>query len=366
MNKESISNKQGVFLMVIFVIASSIVLGTSAEAKQDVWIAILIALLLSLPMLFIYSKLLTTFPGKDLYYILQEVFGKVAGKIISLTYVWYSFHLGALVIRNFSEFVQVISLPETPQLIIIIFLGLVCIWAAKAGIEILGRWSAFIFPVGWIVIFTTMLLSIPRMNLINIKPVLYDGIKPVLSGAFSFFSFPFAETAIFMMVFNTLKNNHKTFRVFFTGTLIGGAIMLLISLRNLLVLGAHTTTDLYFPSYMAVRTINIGDFLQRIEIVIAVFYTIGVFIKVSVCLYAASKGVSKILNIEKSSQLVAPIGFLMMNLACIIYSNTMEMFDWVSTYKYYAIPFQIIFPVITLIVAKIKLRTNRQNKPFNS
>ncbi|MDP4180736.1 MAG: endospore germination permease [Bacillota bacterium] len=354
MEREIISTKQGTFMMVIFVIGSSIVLGSSVEAKQDIWIAIVVALFMSLPMLFVYSKLLTSFPGKNLYYILEEVFGKVAGKIISLLYVWYSFHLGALVLRNFSEFVQVISLPETPQTIIIIFLGLVCLWAAKAGIEIIGRWTAFIFPVGWFVLLITIPLSMSKMHLINIKPVLHNDLKPVLSSAFSFFTFPFAETVIFTTVFNTLRNKKKTFKVYLSGTVVGGAIILLLSVRNILVLGVHITTDLYFPSYMAVRTLSIGDFIQRTEITVATFYTIGVFIKASVCLYAASKGVAKILNIEKSSQIVAPIGFLMMNLACIVYSSTMEMFDWINTYKYYAIPFQIIIPVITLIIAKIK------------
>ncbi|HEX9060342.1 MAG TPA: endospore germination permease [Clostridia bacterium] len=356
MDREIISNRQGICLVSMFIIGSSIVLGASGEAKQDIWISVIVGFVLYLPMIFIYSNLTTVFPGKDLFDIMHEVFGNIAGKILSLIFVWYFFHLGALVIRNFSEFVQIVSLIETPQFIIIIFFGLLCIWIVRSGIEVLSRWSAFTLPIVLFFVLGTVILSFTRMKLINITPTLYNGIRPVFSNAFSIFSFPFAETVIFTMVFNKLKQNNKSFKVFFFGSLIGGIVILLVMLRNILVLGINTASDLFFPSYIAVRTINIGNFLQRFEIVIAVNYIFTGFVKTSICLYAASKGVARILNIKKSNQIVAPIGFLMMNFACFIYSNTMEMFEWVKVYPYYAIPFQIILPVIILIGAKIKLR----------
>jgi len=353
--KEIISNKQGIFIMTMFIVGSFIVLGTGGDAKQDAWIAIILAFLMSLPILFVYSKILMLYPGKDLFDILIMVFGSIPGKILSIFFVWYSLHLGSLVIRNFSEFVNVVSFPETPQFIIIIFLGLLCIWVIKAGIEVLGRCATFIFPIVSGIILLTILLSMANVHFINLKPVLYNGMKPVLISAFSIFSFPFAETVVFTVVFNSLKHVNKTYRVFLISILIGSIIMLMVTVRNILVLGAQITSDLYFPSYIAVRTINIGEFLQRLEIVVAITYITGGFVKISVCLYAASKGVAKILNIDNYRHIVAPIGFLMMNLACIIYNNTMEMFEWASKiYQYYAIPFQIILPVFILIAAKLK------------
>lgn len=354
---EIITNKQGIFIVSIFIMGSFMVLGSGFGVKQDVWIAIIIGFVMSLPMLIIYSKILLLFPGKDLFDILIEVFGNIVGKIISMLFVWYAFHLGSLVIRNFSEFVNVVSFPETPQFILIAFLGLLCIWVSKAGIEVLGRWAAFVFPILMFILITTIIFSMPNAHFINLKPVLYNGVKPVLTSAFSIFTFPFAETVVFIMIFNTLKQNKKTSRVFFLGALIGCGIMILISVRNILVLGPQVASDYYFPSYIAVRTINIGDFLQRIEVVVAIVFVTGGFLKISVCLCAATRGAAKILNIKNYRHIVAPIGLLMMDLAIIIYENTMEMFDWAAKiYQYYAIPFQIILPIAILIAAKIKLR----------
>lgn len=354
---EVITNKQGIFIMSIFIVGSFMVLGTGSEAKQDIWIAIFIGFVMSLPMLIIYSKILSLFPGKDLFDILIEVFGNIVGKIISILFVWYAFHLGSLVIRNFSEFVNVVSFPETPQFILIAFLGLLCIWVSKAGIEVLGRWAAFVFPIILIIFILTIIFSMTNAHLINLKPVLYNGIQPVLSSAFSISTFPFGETVIFIMVFNTLQNNKKISKVFLISALIGCGLMIFVSVRNILVLGPQVTFDYYFPSYIAVRTINIGDFLQRIEVVVAIVFITGGFLKISVCLCAATRGAAKILNIKNYRNIVAPIGLLMMDLASIIYQNTMEMFDWAAKiYQYYAIPFQVILPIAILIAAKIKLR----------
>ena len=35
----------------------------------------------------------------------------------SILYIWYVFHLGALVFRNFGEFMNIVALPETPMMI---------------------------------------------------------------------------------------------------------------------------------------------------------------------------------------------------------------------------------------------------------
>lgn len=51
----------------------------------------------------------------------------------------------------------------------------------------------------------------------------------------------------------------------------------------------------------------------------------------------------------------------MMILSLIIYTNTMQMFEWLDIiYKYYAIPFEIILPLFIWITAEIKVRLRKQ------
>lgn len=357
MNKEIITNKQGIYMILMFIVGSFIIIGAGGQAKQDIWIVVPISVLMTLPMIFIYSLLLKMYPGKDLFDIIQDTFGKIIGKIIILLMVWYVFHLGARVIRSFSSFVNTVSFPETPQSIITIFIGLLCIWIVKAGIEVMGRWTSFVSPMILIILIITILLSMTEAHLINLKPVLYDGIKPLIPVSFEIFSLPLAETVVFTMIFNSLKTIKKTFSVFLISILAGSLLMIMVSVRNILVLGPALNSYLYFPSYFAVRTLNIGDFLQRFEIVVSLVFIFGGFIKISICLLATAKGFSKLLGFKNHRDLVAPIGLLMMILSCILYDSAMEMFNWAQKiYPYYAIPFQIILPVIILIGATIKKR----------
>lgn len=239
----------------------------------------------------------------------------------------------------------------------IILEGVVCIYFVKKGIEVIGKWAYFVLPILIFVLLGIFLLSINFMNFNYIKPVLYQGIKPVLNAAISIFVFPFAETVLFLNVLGALDKKGKPFKVYVISLIIGGLIILLISVRNILVFGVETNSILYFSSYSAVSIINVGNFIQRLEVLVSVTYLLSGIIKVSVCLHSASLGIAALLNVKEYKILIAPIALLMMDLSSIVYYNAMDMFNWARhVYKYYAIPFQVILPILILILGKIKSR----------
>lgn len=364
--KELISDRQATALITMFIMGSTLVMGGGSESKQDVWIASLISLIMAVPIYIIYSRLLSSFPGKDLFEILRIIFGKFIGKALSLVFAWYAFHLGSLVIRNFSEFMAIVGMNQTPAYISVIFLGFICIWAARDGIEVLGRLAYFILPIVVVILTAVTIFLLPNMHFENFRPMLSQGITPVLDSAFTLFSFPFAEAIIFLMVFKTLQSKKSPYKAYFLALPIGGAITLSIFVRNMLVLGPTMVLNLYFPSFSAVSIINIGDFLQRMEVLVTVVFLSTGFIKISMCLYAASNGLAKVFNLGSHKSLVAPVGLLMMNLSMFIYKNIMEMQSWATDiYKYYAFPFQVILPVVVLIAAEIKIRTSSKKSGQN-
>lgn len=364
--KEIISNRQGISMMVLFIMGSTLILGTGSSAMQDTWLAILIAVLLAMPVIAIYVRFSSLFPEKNLYEVLDTVFGGLFGRIIALFFIWYAFHLGALVLRNFQEFIKVVAFPETPQFVPVAMMGILSIWAVKEGIEVLGRWSQFAMIILTLIIIVVSALSIKDMDFDHLRPFLYDGVKPVLSGAYGALTFPFAETVIFLMVFNFSKARNNPKKVYFYGLLIGASFVLLVSMRNILVLSAGFLQQIYFPSYAVVSLINIGEFLQRIESTVAVVLLLSGFVKNCVCLLAACKGVDYLFKIGNYRQIVAPVGLLMMITSCIIYNNIMEMEDWtLNVYRYYALPFQILLPAAIWIAAEIKVKKQKMLEAEN-
>jgi spore germination protein KB len=362
MRKEVISNRQGIAMVTLFIMGSTLILGTGSDAKQDAWLAVIFSVVLAIPIIAIYCRILSLFPDKNLYDILNIVFGRVAGRVLALFFVWYAFHLGSLVLRNFQEFIKIVSFPETPEFIPIMFMGILCIWAVKEGIEVLGRFSQFIILILGFILITVIIISMKEANFDNLRPFLYNGFKPVLSSTFGIFSFPFAETVLFLAVFDFKAKRNNPYKVYYYALAIGSLTVFLVTIRNTLVLGADYIDQTFFPSYIVVGLINIGDFFQRIEVTVAVVLLFAGFVKISVCLLAACKGVGYIFKIGNYRQIVAPVGLLMMVTSCFIYQSIMEMMEWAfKVYKYYAFPFQVILPIIIWIVAEIKVKRQKDD-----
>jgi len=342
---------------------SSLVMGSGSGAKRDAWLAVICAIIITVPVYFIYGRIVSLFPGQGLYGVITIVFGNIAGSVIILLFAGFSFFLGALVIRNFTEFINIVTFHDTPQYVVGYFIIFLCIWAAKSGIEVIGRWNAIMLPIMLFVIVVVTFLFIPEVELQNIKPILDDGAGPVLSAAISVFGFPFGEAVILLFIFDNLKKGSSPYKVLFWSLLIGGGSLLLVTFRSIVTLGEANISILYFASFASVRLINIGDFLERIEISVVIIFMLSGFTKISMCLLASSVGVAKVLKFPQCRQIVAPIGLLMLMLSIIVYNNTAEMFEFAEKFfLYYAFPYEVFFPVIIWIGAEIKARKVKSSK----
>jgi len=360
MGKEVVNQKQAITIMATFIIGSSTILGSGVKAKQDAWLAIIIAMGIFSLVIPIYGRICSIYPGKNIYQVMELLLGKVAGKIISLLFVWYAFFLGALVIRDISEFARTVSLPETPECIFAFFAVLLMILTVRGGVELLARFLGIFFPIYILMILTVTFVSIPFFELKNLKPFLYDGIKPVLGASLEVFSFPFAETVLFVCILEHLRKNGSPYKTYYASMLIGGAILLIISVRSILVLGFPMWQMQNFASYAATRLIRIGDFFQRIEASVAIVFIISGYTKATICLFSACKGIASIFNIKEYKHIAAPIGILMTQLSIIVYDNGAELAEWAATiYPYFAFPFQVIIPLIIWIIAEIKIRMQK-------
>ncbi|MBF8984065.1 endospore germination permease [Lutibacter sp. B2] len=355
MNKEVISDKQGIFIIVMFIMGTSTMLVTGLEAKKDLWLADILAIIMAVPVLGIYARLHYIFPNKDLFDMLVLCFGKFIGKGIGILYVWFTLHLSSLILMNIGDFITISALSETPKEVVKLFTSILAIWIVKEGIEVMSRWSDFFLPFMVVGIVLTILLLMTKIELNNIKPLLYEGMSPVFKGAFEAFSFPFAETVVFTMAFCKFRRKNSPYKIYLLGLFVGGILILSISTIDILVLGVNNASSLYFPSYSTVSKIDIGDFVQRLEIIAAVMFMLGAFLKFSICLMATTKGITKVLGYKGYRFMVIPIALIILSLASIVHDNIMDLIEWdQSIWPYYAFLFQVVFPMLIFIVAEFK------------
>ncbi|SHH80319.1 GerAB/ArcD/ProY family transporter [Clostridium grantii] len=355
MNEKLVTDKQGVCLIVLFIIGSSSIVVPGLDAKKDVWLAIIISILISMPLVIISSRLHVIFPEKDLFDIIETCFGKFIGKLIVFLYTFFVFHSAAEVLRNFSQFVIVSNLSKTPLIVPMICISILIAFMVNKGINVMGRWSEtfIVIPVGLILV--RSLFLIPDMNINNLLPVLYNGMGPVLKGAFTSWSFPFGQTILFTMFFSKFKSKKSPYKIYTLGLLLGGILILITSLTNILVLGVSTVSISYFPSFATSERINVLTVDQRLEIVSALIFIIGQYIKISILVLCSCKGVSKIANCSDYRFIVTPTSILMVNICYYLHTSVMAFYEWVAqVFPYYALPFQMFFPIIIWVTAEVR------------
>jgi len=357
MKNETISERQAIILIIMFILGSSLLKGSGGPAKQDAWIAIIIAILWSIILFLMFSRILSLYPGKDLFDILQIVMGKFIGKFVSILMIWFAFHTGTLIFGNIFDYTEITVLDHTPVAIPMIFFAILIIWSLKEGIEVLGRWCEFFIWIVIIIFLIILLLTTPLTNINRLKPILNNGFTPVLKGAFLSFTYPFGQTIILTMVFSNIskiKNYKKTFIV---GLLVGGGFILGATISTTLILGSVSNSRLYFPGPTAVSLISIGQLFERLEMLVAIQFLVCIFTKISICTFAVCNGISKVFGFKDYKFIATPVVLLMFNFAFFICKSSMELASWITNiYPYYSFGFEVIIPLVIFIVVEIKNR----------
>ncbi|MTV50281.1 endospore germination permease [Heliobacillus mobilis] len=363
MKREPLSFKQTVYLLILFIIGSTIILPVGTEAKQDIWAAVLLAIVMTLPVVLVYARILSLYPERNLLEINEQILGKVVGRFINFLFAFYAFTLCALVLDNFGQFINVTAIPETPLAIPMLILCLLALWATKEGLEVIARSGEVYLPIIVFVATFTFLFLTPNLNINRLQPSLYQNSGGIVSAALHLFSFPFAETVIFTIIIYCTNKTKAMAKVYLAGLLIGGGIILLSVTSVMAVIGPERYQASYFPAYLAVQTINVGDFLQRVEVVVFLIAIFAGFIKISLCFFAACKGLSNALGCKEYRFLTVPLGLLEFLFASNLFNSTKQMAQWASeVYLYFAFPFQVALPMVIWILGEVK-RRGRQGSP---
>lgn len=356
MQKETISVRQAVFMIAIYIIGTTGLIGMGTKSGQDTWISMLCSLVFIIPIILIYARIIKLFPEKDIFDIAEEVFGKIIGKIFTILITWYAIHLASMVLRNCSEFIQITELAETPQLPVMILFILIAVYFAKSGIKTIGKFGMVLLPIVLLVLLATFIFALRNIDFTNLMPIMNHSPKVIFSGSFQIFSFPFGETVLFLALAGSIKKGDNPYKIYLFGVIIALILLLLAFIRNIGTLGSALLEAEYFPSYSTTRIIEFSSFLERIESSTSMNLTLNGIIKLTVCVVAATKGLTNLFNMKDYKQMLFPTSLLIMAIGAILYTSTMQMMEFIKVYYIYAIPFQIIIPIAIWIVAEIKKR----------
>ncbi|WP_458412913.1 GerAB/ArcD/ProY family transporter [Schinkia sp. CFF1] len=361
MEKAKISNYQLFVLIVMFELGSALLVPTAIEAKQDAWLAILLAMVGGGGLFLVYYRLYQYYPDAPLTEFIPKIVGKISGRIVAFLYVLYFAYLAARVLRDFGGMLITIAYPDTPLLIVNTLLMLVIIYTIRKGIEVLARTGELFFIlINFLSITGFILIVISGLiNLKQLRPVLEEGFAPVMSSAFTqTLFFPFGEAVVFGMILPYL-NKPKHAKM--TGLLalgLTGINLALVMAINISVLGVNLTERSPFPLLSTIQTIKIADFIERLDVYFMIAMIIGGFFKISIFFYAVVAGMASLFNIKEPSKITYPLGLVILFLSLTIAGNYVEhIYEGIQVVPMLLhLPFQVVIPILLLLIAFLKNR----------
>lgn len=358
MKKQSLTGRQATMWFILYQLGTAILLlpgSLASTAKQDAWLVILLAIgayLLLTPLYIAIAVRIRETTFSDYFMLL---FGQVGGRILLGGFVLgYPFLLYVLVLRDLSEFLTTSVLSDTPDIAVSTLMIAAVIYVVRSGPGVVGR-SAEILFFFVLLLFTLGFASLlPSSDWSNLLPVLEYGWKPVVLTSISLLTFPYTETVLFLFLMPQLRQPNRLRSAVLKSAMISGFLFLILTLLTLTTLSEGVVSNLTYPSYFAVRTISIGDFYERFEILVAVMWYIAIYFRLALILYVSAEGLAVVLKLRDSRPLLVPLSLIALIMSSFIWPNKSSYLSALQVWPFYSMIFGILLPLLIWTVGFFK------------
>jgi spore germination protein KB len=361
MDKSKISIRQFQLLVIFYTIGTTILVAPSAlaaSAKQDAWIAAIAGVCLSILIVWFYTKFGQKMKEMNFVEYSRAVLGNILGTVVSINFVFFGFLGAAELLFYVGNFMVTQILIDTPIQFIQMLFVVIVVMAIRLGIETIARAGEIFFPWFLFLFIALMLFLTPAIRIENIQPVFEVEFKPLLGSAITFAGTAAVPLITFFMFYPAINEPSKVRRAFMSASAIGGIFMVAIAFLSTAVLGADISERLVYPSYALAKKINVGHFIQRVEIIVAALWFLSIFFKLVLYFYACVAGLAEITRIKDYRPLVLPLGMMLVIYGQVVYPNVNYLRYWDSIiWIPYVTVVGLVIPLLLLTVGWIR------NKP---
>ncbi len=361
MEKEIISSRQFTIITFLYSIGTAILIipaSITSAAKQDAWIAAIIGIILSLLVIKLFMTLANQTPSLNFIEANEKILGRFLGKFTAICFLILTFLSAGELLYFIGIFMKTEVMPETPTMAIALLFIIIIMYAAYLGIETFARSAEILFPLFvFIFIFFVVCIS-PQITFENIQPVLEATKSSMFYSIIRFMSiFSFPLIVLLLLYPAAVNVQQSAQKGFYIGTILGGFVLVTLIVLSILVLGPENTASRTFPSYALAQRISIGNFLQRIEIIMAFMWISSIYIRTFMYFYATVVGLAQIFKIKDHRPLIIPMGLIVIGLSQIVHPNIVHSNKYNNEiWPIFSFIITILLPILLLIVAIIRNR----------
>lgn len=366
MEKAKIGASQLFVLMVLLGNSSALLIPLATDLKQDAWMGILLSTVGGIFLFLVHYKLYQFYPTMLPMGYMQKILGKKVGSIVGFLYLLYFLHSAARQLRVFGDLLETFAYPGTPLIALTLLLILAIVYTVRKGIEVLSRTGEILFICKMSLLFILFILLVINgsMHIRSLKPILAQGVLPILKTGFTdtIFSSFSGSMVVFSMIYPYVNHSKKVKMTGILAISLSGIIVSSMTAINISTLGVGLLSRTQFPLLRSIQTIDISNFIERLDVFYMFILIIASFMAVAILFYAGVSGTASLFNIKEPSQLCFPLGVVVVLLAHILASDLQEYLVEGGKYLQYTIhlPLQIVIPILLLIIAFVKNRKKQQ------
>lgn len=362
-----ISKYQLFCLVLLFEVGSSTLFAMGIDAKQDAWIAIFCAMIISLGIIWCYTELQKFYPEKNLTEIIIEVLGKVIGRPLCFLYGLFFLYASIRNLKDFSILMDMTFLKKTPEIVINFLFIAIAIYYVLLGIEVIGRTSEIMFPLVMFFILSVhvMIALSTKISFSALQPVLSGDIKPMLSVIYPFLvNFPFCESFVFIMFWKYINSTDNIRNTMFLSIIISSLLIAVTTSIIICVIGIGYASIAAMPLLALIKLINVANILTNLESFGVTIMIVGGFYKMLLFFYGAVLCFSTLFKVKSNKWII---------IICAVFEVWIaETFE--SNYSYHiwlghkiSLPyihntFQVIIPVLLLSICWLKTKMIKKCK----
>ncbi|AMA71924.1 MULTISPECIES: GerAB/ArcD/ProY family transporter [Aneurinibacillus] len=351
--KGRISSSQLFILIVIYMTSSE----NPIMAGQDGAIASLFAILPSILTFYLLAQLQKRHPGKILFEYAEDILGKWPGKLVSLLYICFAVEVCSILSRSVAEFVVSTLTPELPVGVYIISMVIVAAYAVYQGIEGIGRFVEMAFPFYFILLVFINMLLIGQFRLENVLPFLDHPPGEILYASYLHYVLPLGEIIFFMSILPYTKRSNKRFFSPVIALVLGGLYIAYKIIITVGVLGPGTAQANTYPYITAIRFVKIGEFIERIDILLLGIFIMMILMRFIVIFYTLVHGVAHLTGAKSVNPLVLPLCFLIIGLSQIFINDVNDVTLYHNDIRVVTAPiFMLLLPALLLVVSWLRRR----------
>lgn len=323
---------------------------TAKDAKESAWLAAsVIPFIFGYLTLWTVNKLGCIFPKLTIFQYSVVIMGKLIGKSVAIGYLLFLLGIDVLVAREFSDFLEVTTLPLTPRIWLLSSIVLLACYGAYKGLEGIARASQFILGIYLLGFVTAILASLVNFKIDRLLPVLEEGLWPVVRGSSAPASW-YGEMCLIAMLFPYVNKPKEVKR---KGMIALVAITLFVTIDVVVtvgVLGVNLTSAVALPFWTLAKNIDIGDVVQRFESFLLVYWISGIIIKETLIMYLLSMGITQVFSLRNTKAVLSIIALVVVGIAQYILGNSSQVHIILTDYwPYIRMGFELCVPGVLLI-----------------